>query len=152
MKFVVSQYIFLLLFLYDCNVPFSFVLTDDKYWLISNLKPQPGYPKSIHSLGFPDFVKKIDAAVFNPYLYKTYFFVDHQYWRWALMLSDLTSKIFEIGNEIFQEDGLLCIFPNILDLPGKAIKRLHNCNSYCQSNFPPLDFWVLIYQITHNVF
>lgn len=59
-----------------------FLFKDDKYWLISNLKPKPDYPKSIHSLGFPDFVKKIDAAVFNPLLYKTYFFVDHQYWRY----------------------------------------------------------------------
>ncbi|XP_024430376.2 macrophage metalloelastase [Desmodus rotundus] len=59
-----------------------FLFKDDKYWLISNLKPQPGYPKSIHSLGFPDFVKKIDAAVFNPHLHKTFFFVDHQYWRY----------------------------------------------------------------------
>ncbi|KAF6104801.1 matrix metallopeptidase 12 [Phyllostomus discolor] len=62
-----------------------FLFKDDKYWLISNLKLQPGYPKSIHSLGFPDFVKKIDAAVFNPYLYKTFFFVDHQYWRYDEM-------------------------------------------------------------------
>ncbi|KAM5224182.1 macrophage metalloelastase [Hipposideros larvatus] len=59
-----------------------FLFKDDKYWLISNLRLQPGYPKSIHSLGFPDLVKKIDAAVFNPLLYKTYFFVDHQYWRY----------------------------------------------------------------------
>uniref|UniRef100_A0A671EIK0 Matrix metallopeptidase 12 n=1 Tax=Rhinolophus ferrumequinum TaxID=59479 RepID=A0A671EIK0_RHIFE len=59
-----------------------FLFKDDKYWLISNLKPQRCYPKSIHSLGFPDFVKKIDAAVFNPLLYKTYFFVDYQYWRY----------------------------------------------------------------------
>ncbi|KAI5930391.1 Macrophage metalloelastase [Manis javanica] len=59
-----------------------FVFKDDKYWLISDLRPQPKYPKSIHSLGFPDFVKKIDAAVFNPLHYKTYFFVDNQYWRY----------------------------------------------------------------------
>ncbi|ELW64936.1 Macrophage metalloelastase [Tupaia chinensis] len=57
-------------------------LYDDKYWLISNLRPQPNYPKSIHSLGFPDSVKKIDAAVYNPLISKTYFFVDDQYWRY----------------------------------------------------------------------
>lgn len=79
--FVVSQYIFQLFFLCYSNAPFSFVFTDDKYWLISNLRLQQSYPKSIHSLGFPDYVKKIDAAVFNPLLHKTYFFVDHQYWR-----------------------------------------------------------------------
>ncbi|XP_045873746.1 macrophage metalloelastase isoform X2 [Meles meles] len=59
-----------------------FLFKDDKYWLISNLRAQPRYPRNIHSLGFPDFVKKIDAAVFNPLLYKTYFFVGDQYWRY----------------------------------------------------------------------
>ncbi|XP_006150145.1 macrophage metalloelastase [Tupaia chinensis] len=59
-----------------------FLFKDDKYWLISNLRPQPNYPKSIHSLGFPDSVKKIDAAVYNPLISKTYFFVDDQYWRY----------------------------------------------------------------------
>ncbi|KAM6173910.1 macrophage metalloelastase-like [Erethizon dorsatum] len=59
-----------------------YLFKDDKYWLISNLRPQPGYPKSIYSLGFPQHVKKIDAALFNPFHYKTYFFVDNQYWRY----------------------------------------------------------------------
>ncbi|XP_049745588.1 macrophage metalloelastase [Elephas maximus indicus] len=59
-----------------------FLFKDDKYWLISHLRPQPNYPKSICSLGFPGSVKKIDAAVFNPLIYKTYFFVDNQYWRY----------------------------------------------------------------------
>ncbi|XP_017400261.1 macrophage metalloelastase [Cebus imitator] len=59
-----------------------FLFKDDKYWLISNLRPQPNYPKNIRSFGFPNFVKKIDAAVYNPHLYKTYFFIDNQYWRY----------------------------------------------------------------------
>ncbi|XP_008072752.1 macrophage metalloelastase [Carlito syrichta] len=59
-----------------------FLFKDDKYWLISHLRPQPNYPKSIHSLGFPYSVKKIDAAVFNPFSLKTYFFVDNRYWRY----------------------------------------------------------------------
>lgn len=59
-----------------------FLFKGDKFWLISHLRLQPNYPKSIHSLGFPDFVKKIDAAVFNPSLQKTYFFVDNLYWRY----------------------------------------------------------------------
>lgn len=62
-----------------------FLFKDDKYWLLSNLRPQPNYPKSIYSLGFPDYVKKIDAAVFNPSYFKTYFFVDNQYWRYSEM-------------------------------------------------------------------
>ncbi|XP_004469576.2 macrophage metalloelastase [Dasypus novemcinctus] len=59
-----------------------FLFKDDKYWLINDLRLQPNYPKSIHSLGFPDSVKRIDAAVFNPLYYKTYFFVDNWYWRY----------------------------------------------------------------------
>ncbi|XP_062950277.1 macrophage metalloelastase-like [Cynocephalus volans] len=59
-----------------------YLFKDDKYWLISNLRPQPNYPKSIRSLGFPDSVKKIDGAVFNPLFHKTYFFVDDQFWRY----------------------------------------------------------------------
>uniref|UniRef100_A0A8D2JKZ1 Matrix metallopeptidase 12 n=1 Tax=Sciurus vulgaris TaxID=55149 RepID=A0A8D2JKZ1_SCIVU len=59
-----------------------FLFKDDKYWLLSNLRLQPNYPKSIYSLGFPEYVKKIDGAVFNPLTYKTYFFVDSQYWRY----------------------------------------------------------------------
>lgn len=59
-----------------------FLFKDDKYWLLSNLRLQPNYPKSIYSLGFPEYVKKIDGAVFNPRIYKTYFFVDSQYWRY----------------------------------------------------------------------
>ncbi|XP_042761113.1 macrophage metalloelastase [Panthera leo] len=59
-----------------------FLFKDDKFWVISNLRPQRLYPKNVRSLGFPNFVKKIDAAVFNPLLYKTYFFVGNQYWRY----------------------------------------------------------------------
>uniref|UniRef100_A0A8C2RKQ5 Matrix metalloproteinase-14 n=1 Tax=Capra hircus TaxID=9925 RepID=A0A8C2RKQ5_CAPHI len=59
-----------------------FLFKDDKYWLMNNLKPQLNYPKSIHSLGFPSSVKKIDAAVFNPLFYKTYFFVGNKFWRY----------------------------------------------------------------------
>lgn len=59
-----------------------FLFKDDKYWLITNLVPQPHYPRSIYSLGFPQSVKKIDAAVFDPFRMKVYFFVDKQYWRY----------------------------------------------------------------------
>ncbi|XP_037694660.1 macrophage metalloelastase [Choloepus didactylus] len=74
-----------------------FLFKDDKYWLISNLRIHPDYPKSIYSLGLPASVKKIDAAVFHPVLYKTYFFVDNWYWRYderrQLMDSDYPKLI-----------------------------------------------------------
>ncbi|XP_055971018.1 macrophage metalloelastase [Sorex fumeus] len=59
-----------------------FLFKDDKFWALQNLRPQPGYPKSIHSLGFPNSVRKIDAAVFNPFLNTTLFFVENQIWRY----------------------------------------------------------------------
>ncbi|XP_004626202.2 macrophage metalloelastase [Octodon degus] len=59
-----------------------YLFKDDKYWLLSDLRPQPNYPSSIHSLGLPRHVKKLDAALFNPLYSKTYFFVDEQYWRY----------------------------------------------------------------------
>ena len=96
---VCSESVFLWLFLYDSSVFFFFIFTDDKFWVISNLRPQRLYPKNVRSLGFPNFVKKIDAAVFNPLLYKTYFFVGNQYWRWALMIGYLTPKICGMGRE-----------------------------------------------------
>ncbi|XP_012865313.1 PREDICTED: macrophage metalloelastase [Dipodomys ordii] len=85
-----------------------FLFKDDKFWLINNLRPQLNYPKSIYSLGFPNSVKKIDAALFNPLYYKVYFFVGNQYWRYDVrrQLMDptypkLISKYFPgIKNEI----------------------------------------------------
>lgn len=89
------------------------IFTDDKYWLISNLRPQPNYPRSIHSLGFPESVKRIDAAVYNPLLRKTYFFLDQVYWRWALMITNLTSKtVKQAGNCIYQ-NSFTYKFPKI---------------------------------------
>ncbi|KAM4828209.1 macrophage metalloelastase [Thomomys bottae] len=61
-----------------------FLFKDDKFWLITNSRPQSNYPKSIYSLGFPKSVKKVDAALFNPLYYKAYFFVGNQYWRYDM--------------------------------------------------------------------
>uniref|UniRef100_A0A670YEE4 Collagenase 3 n=1 Tax=Pseudonaja textilis TaxID=8673 RepID=A0A670YEE4_PSETE len=42
----------------------------------------PGYPKSIHSLGLPKDVTKIDAAVFSANEKKTYYFSLDRYWSY----------------------------------------------------------------------
>uniref|UniRef100_F6SSU7 Macrophage metalloelastase n=1 Tax=Monodelphis domestica TaxID=13616 RepID=F6SSU7_MONDO len=55
---------------------------DDKYWVVRGTDLLTQYPKSIHSLGFPNYVKKVDAAVHNPFTRKTYFFVENNYWRY----------------------------------------------------------------------
>jgi hypothetical protein len=99
--FVVCQ---CFLFLYNL-----FVSADDKYWLISDLRLQPNPPKRIHSLGFPESVKKIDAAVFNPFLHKAYFFVDNQYWRWDLMVDDLCpTHVKQAQNGVFLKLVFMC--------------------------------------------
>lgn len=126
-----SKFAFLLLFLHNPTIHTWSVSPGDKFWLISHLRLQPNYPKSIHSLGFPDFVKKIDAAVFNPSLQKTYFFVDNLYWRWASVVGNLTPKVCEI----FTERG----FPEVisrrpLTFLGEGNKRTWIWNSDCQLN------------------
>uniref|UniRef100_A0A8C8Y0R9 Matrix metalloproteinase-27 n=1 Tax=Panthera leo TaxID=9689 RepID=A0A8C8Y0R9_PANLE len=57
------------------------VFKDDNFWMIRGYAVLPDYPKSIHTLGFPRHVKKIDAAVCDHSLRKTYFFVDIWCWR-----------------------------------------------------------------------
>lgn len=42
---------------------------------------QAGYPKGIHTLGFPATVGKIDAAFSDKEKKKTYFFVGDKCWR-----------------------------------------------------------------------
>lgn len=60
---------------------FSFFWTGNHFWVLSGLQMEPGYPKTIDHLGFPQNIKKIDAAAFDKNTGKTYFFVGNQYWR-----------------------------------------------------------------------
>lgn len=54
----------------------------NQFWAIRGHEELAGYPKSIHTLGLPATVKKIDAAISNKEKRKTYFFVEDKYWRW----------------------------------------------------------------------
>ena len=57
-------------------------LTGSKYWAFNGEQMLQGYPRDIHfSLGFPQRVKKINAAVHEDDTRKTYFFVANEYWR-----------------------------------------------------------------------
>ncbi|XP_035924410.1 interstitial collagenase-like [Halichoerus grypus] len=60
-----------------------FFFKGSKYWAFNGDQMVQGYPKNIyHSLGFPQKVKKIDAAVHEDETGKTYFFVANEYWRY----------------------------------------------------------------------
>nr|XP_012423401.1 PREDICTED: LOW QUALITY PROTEIN: stromelysin-2 [Odobenus rosmarus divergens] len=58
-----------------------FVFKGNQFWAIRGTEVQAGYPKSIHTLGFPATIGKIDAAVSDKEKKKTYFFVGNKYWR-----------------------------------------------------------------------
>ncbi|OXB57867.1 hypothetical protein ASZ78_016441 [Callipepla squamata] len=58
----------------------------NNFWVISGYEMLLGYPKNINTLGFPEGVKKIDAAVCNKNTGKTDFFVRDKYWRIILLL------------------------------------------------------------------
>ncbi|VFV47697.1 stromelysin-1 precursor [Lynx pardinus] len=58
-----------------------FTFKGNQFWAIRGTEVQAGYPKGIHTLGFPPSVTKIDAALFDKEKEKTYFFVEDKYWR-----------------------------------------------------------------------
>nr|XP_056714687.1 stromelysin-1-like [Euleptes europaea] len=59
-----------------------FLFKGENYWASKANIIQPGFPKSIHTLGFPQSVKKIDAAVYDKSTKKTLFFSSDKYWRY----------------------------------------------------------------------
>ncbi|XP_076969238.1 stromelysin-2-like [Tamandua tetradactyla] len=59
----------------------TFIFKGNKFWATRGLEVQAGYPRGIHTLGFPPTVRKIDAAVSDQEKKKTYFFVEEKYWR-----------------------------------------------------------------------
>ncbi|XP_074153587.1 stromelysin-1-like [Sminthopsis crassicaudata] len=59
-----------------------FIFKESKFWAVRGSDIQPGYPRDIYTLGFPQTVKKIDAAFFYKEKQKTYFFVNDIYWRY----------------------------------------------------------------------
>ncbi|KAL2806994.1 stromelysin-1 preproprotein [Daubentonia madagascariensis] len=58
-----------------------FIFKGNQFWGIRGGEVQAGYPRGIHTLGFPPTVKKIDAAISDKEKKKTYFFVEDKYWR-----------------------------------------------------------------------
>ncbi|XP_003923817.3 stromelysin-1 [Saimiri boliviensis] len=58
-----------------------FIFKGSQFWAIRGNEVQAGYPRGIHTLGFPPTVRKIDAAISDKEKKKTYFFVEDKYWR-----------------------------------------------------------------------
>ncbi|XP_022368601.1 stromelysin-1-like [Enhydra lutris kenyoni] len=58
-----------------------FVFKGNQFWAVRGTEVVAGYPKGIHTLGFPATVGKIDAAFSDKEKKKTYFFVGDKYWR-----------------------------------------------------------------------
>ncbi|XP_054829735.1 stromelysin-1-like [Eublepharis macularius] len=58
-----------------------FLFKGQKYWAIKANIIQPGFPKNIHTFGFPKSIKKIDAAVYDRNRRRTLFFSGKKYWR-----------------------------------------------------------------------
>ncbi|XP_054829731.1 interstitial collagenase-like [Eublepharis macularius] len=64
------------------NKDILFLFKGEKYWATKGNIIQPGFPKNIHTLGFPRSVKKIDAAVYDKNTKRTLFFSSGKYWRY----------------------------------------------------------------------
>uniref|UniRef100_H0X268 Matrix metallopeptidase 10 n=1 Tax=Otolemur garnettii TaxID=30611 RepID=H0X268_OTOGA len=75
----------------------------NRFWAVRGNEVQAGYPRSIHILGFPPTIRKIDAAVSDKEKKKTYFFVEDKYWR------------FDENSQAMEQD-----FPRLIaeDFPG----------------------------------
>ncbi|XP_012625968.1 stromelysin-2 [Microcebus murinus] len=58
-----------------------FIFKGNQFWAVRGSEIQAGYPRRIHTLGFPPTIRKIDAALSDKDKKKTYFFVEDKYWR-----------------------------------------------------------------------
>ncbi|XP_028581995.2 matrix metalloproteinase-27-like [Podarcis muralis] len=118
---------------------------DNHFWVFSGLQMQPGYPQTIDHLGFPQRIKKIDAAALDKNTGKTYFFVGNKYWRYdennRSMDKGYPRKIREdfpaIGQKVdaaFQHNGSFYLFRGSkqwqFDLNAKRVICVMNSNSW----------------------
>uniref|UniRef100_A0A670Y4A9 Matrix metallopeptidase 27 n=1 Tax=Pseudonaja textilis TaxID=8673 RepID=A0A670Y4A9_PSETE len=122
-----------------------FFFKGNKFWMISRLQMQPGYPQPIDKLGFPTNIEKIDAALFDKDTRKTYFFVGNQYWRYdentqsmdedyPRNISDDFPEIDEKIDAAFQLNGFFYFFHGSkqweFDPKTKRVIRVMKSNSW----------------------
>ncbi|KAJ6664940.1 hypothetical protein lerEdw1_005912 [Lerista edwardsae] len=98
-----------------------FLFKGHQYWATRATVIEPGFPKNIHSLGFPKAVKKIDAAVYDGNIKKTYFFSGDKYWRYDVAKNSMekgqprkiAADFPEVGSKVdaaFHHNGHLYLF------------------------------------------
>lgn len=127
------------------------VFKDENFWVIRGYAVLPDYPKSIHTLGFPRRVKKIDAAVCDHDTRKTFFFVGIWCWRYDEMAQAMDRgfpqrivKHFPgIGirvDAVFQHKGFFYLFRGSrqfeYDIKTKNITRVMRTNSWFRCKEP----------------
>ncbi|CAM5075852.1 unnamed protein product [Eretmochelys imbricata] len=122
-----------------------FLFKGNQYWVVKGEFVQPGFPRNIHALGFPRYVKKIDAAVFDGNTKKTYFFVGDKYWSYDEVTESMEKgyprrisvDFPRIGNKVdaaFQEKGHFYFFHGSkqyeIDTKSKKVIREMKSNSW----------------------
>uniref|UniRef100_A0A8C6HKI9 Matrix metalloproteinase-27 n=1 Tax=Mus spicilegus TaxID=10103 RepID=A0A8C6HKI9_MUSSI len=127
------------------------VFKDENFWVIRGYSVLPGYPKSIHTLGFPRRVKKIDAAVCDHDTRKTFFFVGIWCWRYDEMAQAMDrgfpQRIIKCFpgirlrvDAVFQQNGFLYFFHGSrqfeYDMKAKNITQVIKTNSWFLCNEP----------------
>ncbi|XP_076431734.1 matrix metalloproteinase-27 isoform X3 [Peromyscus maniculatus bairdii] len=127
------------------------VFKDENFWVIRGYAVLPDYPKSIHILGFPRRVKKIDAAVCDHTTRKTFFFVGIWCWRY-----DETAQAMDKGfpqrivkhfpgiglrvDAVFQHKGFFYFFRGSrqfeYDIKAKNVTRVMRTNTWFHCKEP----------------
>nr|XP_020142435.1 interstitial collagenase-like [Microcebus murinus] len=127
-------------------------LRSSKYWVAKGNELLYSYPRDIYSsFGFPERVKRIDAAVHEEETGKTHFFVANEHWRYdenrQFMDVGYPKKIIDsfpgIGTKVdavFHDKGFFYVFQGtrqyILDPKTKRVLSLLKSNSWfnCRNN------------------
>nr|XP_005998667.2 PREDICTED: matrix metalloproteinase-18-like [Latimeria chalumnae] len=100
------------------------IFKGSRYWAIHHHDILDGYPKSIYNFGFPETIKKIDAALHFGKMRETLFFVGNKYWKYIE-----TQKQFEEGFPRLIKDD----WPGINDKIDAAVSHRDTLNYFTTS-------------------
>ncbi|CAH6777474.1 Mmp27 [Phodopus roborovskii] len=143
------------------------VFKDEHFWVIRGYAVLSDYPKSIHTLGFPRRVKKIDAAVCDHSTRKTFFFVGIWCWRYDEMAQAMdrgfpqriVKRFPGIGLRVdaaFQHKGFFYFFRGSrqfeYDIKAKNVTRVMRANTWFRCKEPlSSSFNVDIKETAHSI-